>query len=70
MGNEGLLPQGESGLSVTLNIHLHLTAEVKNAWSYTITPPFIFTTWCLIKHRDNFTFIIAEEKHCGNRSTM
>jgi hypothetical protein len=29
-------------------------AEVKNAWSYTSTPPYVFTTWFLIKHRDNF----------------
>jgi hypothetical protein len=29
-------------------------AEVKNAWSYTSTPP-CFMAWCLIKHRNNFT---------------
>jgi hypothetical protein len=32
------------------------SAEVKNAWSYTSTPQYIFMAWCLIKHRDNFTF--------------
>jgi hypothetical protein len=26
-------------------------AEVKNAWSYTFTPPYVFTACCLIKHR-------------------
>jgi hypothetical protein len=31
--------------------------DVKNAWSYTSTPPFIFMMWCLVKHRDKFTFI-------------
>jgi hypothetical protein len=31
------------------------SAEVKNAWSYTSTPPYVFMAWCLVKHRDNFT---------------
>jgi hypothetical protein len=33
------------------------SAEVKNAWSYTSTLQYVFMTWCLIKNRDNFTFI-------------
>jgi hypothetical protein len=32
------------------------SAEVKNAWSYTSTPQCVFMAWCLVKHRDNFTF--------------
>jgi hypothetical protein len=27
-----------------------------NAWSYTSTPPYIFMTWYVVEHRDNFTF--------------
>jgi hypothetical protein len=34
------------------------SAEVKNAWTCTSTPQYVFTVWCLVKHRDNFTFII------------
>jgi hypothetical protein len=46
------------------------SAEIKNAWSYTSTPPYVFIVWCLIKHgcvftawnlvkhRDNFTFAL------------
>jgi hypothetical protein len=30
------------------------SAEVKNAWSYTSTPQYVFMVWCLVKHRDNF----------------
>jgi hypothetical protein len=30
-------------------------AKVKNACSYTSTPPYVFFICCLIKHRDNFT---------------
>jgi hypothetical protein len=32
------------------------SAEVKNAWSYTSTPQYVFMAWCLVKHRENFTF--------------
>jgi hypothetical protein len=31
------------------------SVEVKNAWMYTSTHPYVFMAWCLIKHRDNFT---------------
>jgi len=31
-------------------------AEVKNVWHYTSSPQYIFIVWCLVKHRDNFTF--------------
>jgi hypothetical protein len=30
------------------------SADVKNAWSYTSTPQYVFMVWCLVKHRDNF----------------
>jgi hypothetical protein len=32
------------------------SAEIKNAWRYTSTPPYVFMMWYLFKHRDNFTF--------------
>jgi hypothetical protein len=32
------------------------SAEIKDAWSYTSTPQYVFLAWCLIKHRD-FTFL-------------
>jgi hypothetical protein len=31
-------------------------AAVKNSWNYTSTPQYVFVAWCLVKHRDNFTF--------------
>jgi hypothetical protein len=37
---------------------LPYSAKVRNAWSYTSTPQYIFTAWCLFKHRDNFTFYL------------
>jgi hypothetical protein len=33
-------------------------ADVKNAWRYTSTQH-VFMSWCLVKHRDNFTFTFA-----------
>jgi hypothetical protein len=27
-----------------------------NSWSYTSTPPYVFVTWYLVKHRNDFTF--------------
>jgi hypothetical protein len=30
------------------------SAEVKNAWSYTSTPQYVFMAWYSVKHRDNF----------------
>jgi hypothetical protein len=37
------------------------SAEVKNAWSYTSIPHYVFMSWCLVKHRDNFTFTLSLE---------
>jgi hypothetical protein len=33
------------------------SAQVKNSWSYASTPQYVFMAWCLVKHRDNFTFL-------------
>jgi hypothetical protein len=42
---------------VKLTTHLHLVPRSKNEWSYTSTPHYAFMAWCLVKHRNNFTFI-------------
>jgi hypothetical protein len=34
------------------------SVEVKNAWSYASTPPYVLMVRYLVKHRDNFTFAI------------
>jgi hypothetical protein len=33
------------------------SAAVKNVWSYTATVPYVSMVSCLIKHRDNFSFL-------------
>jgi len=35
-----------------------------NAWSYTSTPQYVFMVWCLVKNRDNFTFILCYVMLC------
>jgi hypothetical protein len=30
--------------------------EVKNAWSYTASYPYIFMVWCLIKYKQKYSF--------------
>jgi hypothetical protein len=46
------------------------SAEVKNAWSYTSTPQYFFMAWCLVKHRDNFTFHQNTEVNSSTLSTI
>jgi len=29
----------------------------ENAWSYIFNPQYVFKAWCLVKHRDKFTFL-------------
>jgi hypothetical protein len=43
------------------------SAELKNAWSYTSTPPYVFKAWGLIQHRGNFIFsMFIEVTTIGN----
>jgi len=35
------------------------SAKAENEWGYTSSPPYIFMAWCLVKHKDNFTFYIT-----------
>jgi hypothetical protein len=38
------------------------SAEVKNEWSCTSTPQYVFMAWCLVKNRD-FTFFIITNRY-------
>jgi hypothetical protein len=57
-GCQGFLPWGLSGWGVRLTTHLHLVPRSKNEWSYTSTSQYAFMAWCLVMHRDNFTFTL------------
>jgi len=39
-----------------LNIYCLDSCE-HNVWIYTFTPQYVFMAWCLVKHRDNLTFL-------------
>jgi hypothetical protein len=59
MGTGGFFPLGVKELGHEVYHSPLSSAEVKNALSYGAIPPFpqyIFTAWCLVKHRDNFTY--------------
>jgi hypothetical protein len=37
-------------------------AEVKNAWSYTSTPQYVFLAWCLVTQDISIiTYVLAQE---------
>jgi len=38
------------------------SAKVKDGWSYTSTPLYVFMVWCFIKHKENVTFLCFT--HC------
>jgi hypothetical protein len=48
---------------------MKLTTELKNAWSYTSTPSYIFQVWCLIKQRINLHDVPLSYAHlCLHRA--
>jgi hypothetical protein len=51
-----ILPRVWGGRGVVLASPHPRGAGVKSAWSYTSIPPNVFMVWCLVKHRDSFTF--------------
>jgi hypothetical protein len=38
--------------------HSSPSSAIKNVWSYISTPQYVFMVWCLVKHRNNFTFTL------------
>jgi len=59
MGTGGSFPVGKAAGAWSWPLTSVSSAEVKNAWSYTCTPLYVFMAWCLVKHRDNFTFALT-----------
>jgi hypothetical protein len=45
------------------------SAKVKNEWIYIFTSPYVFMTWCLTEHRDNWTFTIVILLHSITQGT-
>jgi hypothetical protein len=55
-GLSSLLSNGYWGLSPSKEVGAH-----EKWWSYPSTPPYAFTAWCLIKHRDYITFSLLHK---------
>jgi hypothetical protein len=53
------LPLGVKRLGREADHSPPTSAEVKNAWSYTSTPQYVFMAWYLVKHRDSFAFAVT-----------
>jgi len=47
---------------VKLTTHFDLVPRSKNVWNNASTPQYVFMAWCLVKHRDNFTFTFLGPK--------
>jgi hypothetical protein len=58
VGAGSSFPGDKAAGVVKLTTRLCLLPKVKNAWSYTSIPSFIFMAWYLVKHRNNFTFYL------------
>jgi hypothetical protein len=52
----GFFPRGQSDQGVKLTTHIHLVLEWRMRGAIPPLPQYIFMEWCLVKHRDNFTF--------------
>jgi len=52
----GAIPPGVKWLGNEAHNSPPSGAQVKNAWTYTSTPLYVFMAWCLVKHNYNFTF--------------
>jgi hypothetical protein len=46
------------------------SAKVKNVQTYTSTHSHIFMVWCLVKHRDNFTFTTVNGNTVGSSTVL
>jgi hypothetical protein len=55
-GSGGALTGGRSAGGVKLTTHLHLVPRLRIHAVIPPSPQYVFMAWCLVKHRDDFTF--------------
>jgi hypothetical protein len=48
--------RGKAAGNLKLTTYLHLAQRLRMRGSITPLPQYVFMAWCLVKHRDNFTF--------------
>jgi hypothetical protein len=54
--HRGIFSLGYSGRGVKLITHLHLVSRLRTCEVIPPLPQYVFMTWCLVNHRDKFTF--------------
>jgi len=47
---------GQRDQGVKLTTHLYLVPRLRLRGAVTVTSPYVFMDWCLVKQSDNFTF--------------
>jgi hypothetical protein len=52
----GALPWPSRGWRREADYSPTSSAEFKSAWSHRPTPPYVFMSWCLIKHNNNYYY--------------
>jgi hypothetical protein len=52
---------------VKLTIHLHLVPRSRMRGAITPLPQYVLIAWCLVKHSDNFTFLLGYYSWQGHR---
>ena len=68
----GGLLSGANRKNNRLTTYFHLGASLRMSCAMQHLPPHIFTAWCLINHKDNFTFLPLHENSfslCVNPSS-
>jgi hypothetical protein len=56
------LSLGVNRRGVELTTHLHLVPRSRIRGAIPPLPQYVFMAWCLVKHRDNFTFTLSTSK--------
>jgi len=57
-----LFPPGVKQLEHEVDCSSSYSVRIKNAWNYSIIPPFALMEMCLIKRRNDFTFPLTHDK--------
>jgi hypothetical protein len=56
----GALSLGVKWPGMKLTTHLHIVPRSRMCGAIPPFPQYVFLAWCLVKHRDNFTFIYSK----------
>jgi hypothetical protein len=59
LDSEGRIPYpGDKATGKETHYYPSSSVGIKNMWSHTSTPPYVFMTWCCVNKSDNSTFTL------------